>query len=152
MGGGVLILYTSDILKCSPNFIIFEVSINLYSNIATNSGGALILYDTYSECSRKFANYSIFNCFFTAHGLINLVNLNFSDNKASDSSSNIYGGAIQYCQVEVKDQKLRGYQLLQNLTKTSTDIKSGYDTYKIVFVMAPPIILEYKEVKCLTFL
>ena len=134
-GGGIYMLYTSDILKCSPNVIIFEEPLNLlfHSNIAKISGGALHIYDRYLEC-KKFANYSIFNCFFTVHGSINSVNLNFTDNKASDSSSSIYGGAIQYCQVEVKLQKSHGYQLLQNLTKNATDVKSEYannDIYKV---------------------
>ena len=136
LGGGITIFfYTSHIQICNPNFIILQEPLNLlfYSNIAKKSGGALYIYDSYLEVCGKMAE-SILNCFFTVHGSINLVNLNFMDNKASDNSSSIYGGAIQYCQVEVKDQKLHGYQVLQNLTKTSTDIKSGYAnvrTYKI---------------------
>ena len=131
-GGGISIYYTSDILKCSPNFITFEEPLNLlfHSNIAKKSGGALYIYDEYFDC-RKLTSYSIFNCFFTVNGSIHFVNLNFTDNKASDNSTSIYGGAIQYCQVKVKNQKLKGYRLLQNLTKTSTDIKNEYANHYI---------------------
>ena len=101
-----------------------------HSNITKKSGVALYVYDSYLEC-RKLAN--IFNCFLKVNGSTNLVNLNFTDNKASDNITSIYGGAIQYCQVEVKNQKFHGYQLLLNLTKISKDIISEYandDTLK----------------------
>ena len=56
------------------------------------------------------------------NGSINSVNLNFTDNKASDGGSSIYGGANQYCQVDVKSKKMHGYLVFQNLTKTSIEI------------------------------
>ena len=134
-GGGISLYYTSEITKLSPNFVIFDEPLNLlfHSNVAKRSGGALHIYDSYLDC-RKLTNYSIFNCFFTVNDSINLVNLNFTDNKASDRSTSIYGGAIQYCQVNVKNKISYGYQVLQNLTKTTTDIKNEYTndgTYKI---------------------
>ena len=63
-----------------------------------------------------------------------MVNLNFTDNKASYRSTSIDGGAIQYCQVNSKNKISHGYQVLHNLTKTSADIKNEYtndDSYKI---------------------
>ena len=95
-GGGISIAYNSDIIKCSPNFIIFEEPLNLlfHSNAAERLGGALHIYDSYLDCRKLASN---FNCFFIVNGSINLVNLNFTENKASDGGSSIYGGAIEYC-------------------------------------------------------
>ena len=42
-GGGIDITYTTDLKKCSPNYIIFEEPLDLifHANLATRSGGAL---------------------------------------------------------------------------------------------------------------
>ena len=121
-GGGIDITYTTDLRKCSPNYIIFEEPLDLifHANLATRSGGALYICDSYLDC--RLAKYSIINRFFIVNGSINSVNLNFTDNKASDGGSSIYGGANQYCQVDVKSKKMHGYLVFQNLTKTSIEI------------------------------
>ena len=133
-GGGIAIYYNSDIQVCNPSFITFREPLELHfcSNVAKEYGGALNIYDMYSDCKRLVNNTS-FNCFFTVTGSINFINVNFTGNKASDGVG-IYGGAIQYCQVKVKNEIQRGYQVLQNLIKTSIKVKKEYssrDSYKI---------------------
>ena len=119
-GGGVFIFYTADSRISHPKFIIFQEpsDILFYSNVARQFGGALYIDKENSDC-KKLSNYSIFNCFFTVNGSVNFVKLNFKGNEAFDGTA-IYGGAIQYCQLEVGNQKQRGYQVLQNLTNTSS--------------------------------
>ena len=125
-GGGISVFYNSDSGKNYPNFIIFQepLDILLHSNAARALGGALYINDADSGCRQQESYYS-FYCFFTVNGSMTLVNLNFTGNKASDGTG-IYGGAIQYCEVEVRNQRQKGYKVLQNLTKDSTEIQHKY--------------------------
>ena len=121
-GGGIAIYYTSASSICSPNLITFQEPLDLHfhSNSARFGGGALYVYDSFWDC-RQFTSYGMINCFFTVNGM---VNLKFSGNEASEGTD-IYGGAIEFCQLEYGNQTQKGYQVLQNLTKT-TDIKNEY--------------------------
>ena len=132
--GGGIYYYESDSRKCNPNFIIFQEpsDILFHSNVAELAGGALLISNANSAC-RQWDIYNNFNCFFTVNGSISFINLNFSENEASEGAV-IYGGAIQYCEVEVRNEKQKGYQVLKNLTKTSTKIQNKYASsyaYKI---------------------
>ena len=132
-GGGIAIHYTSDSRICRPNLIIFQEPLDIlfYSNVG-QFGGALYIYDDYSDCS-QVSNSSNFNCFFAVNGSTSIVQLNFTGNEAPEGAG-IYGGGIQYCQVEVGNQKHEGYQVLQNLTKNSIKIPNEYgssDSYEI---------------------
>ena len=126
-GGGMSIIYTSDLTKCHPNFIIFQEPLDLFfhSNAAKMLGGALSIIDTNSGC-RQWGPYCFINCFFTVNGSITFIKLNFTGNKASEGTG-IYGGAIQHCEVEIRNEKQKGYKVLQNLTRASTEeIKKEY--------------------------
>ena len=125
-GGGISIYYTSDSRISRPNLTIFQEPLDIlfFSNVATQFGGALYITDDNSDC-RQLSNSSNFNCFFTVNGSISFVKLNFTWNEAPEGAG-IYGGTIQYCKVEVGNQKHRGYQVLQNLTKTSIKIQNEY--------------------------
>ena len=135
-GGGISLYYISNSRYCYSNFIIFEEPLDIlfHSNAAKRLGGALYIEDASSSC-RQWDTHSIFNCFFTVNGTMKYVELNFSGNKALEGSG-IYGGGIQYCEVEVRNQRQKGYKVLQNLTKTSTEIQNEYanrNAYKINF-------------------
>ena len=125
-GGGISIYYST---KCHPNFIIFKEPLDVlfHSNIAGGLGGALYIHDENPQCGPQEPYY--FNCFFTVNGSISFIKLNFTGNKASEGTG-IYGGGIQYCEVEVKNQRQRGYKVLQELTKTSTEIQNEYANHK----------------------
>ena len=38
----------------------------------------------------------------------------------------IYGRGIQYCEVEARNERQRGYKVLQKLKKTSSEIQNEY--------------------------
>ena len=134
-GGGISIDYSSDPRTSNPTFLVFQepLDITFHENTAFNSGGALYINDAYLNCRQCKSKSSTSNCFFKVNGSINFINLNFKGNKARDGTG-IYGGTIQYCQVEVRNQKQRGYQVLQKLMKNSAKIQYIYascNVYKI---------------------
>ena len=125
-GGGINIHYIYDSRKCHSNFIILQEPLDLlfHSNFAKRFGGALYVNDANSGCRQWDTRY-YFYCFFRVNGSMRYIKLNFTGNKALKGTG-IYGGAIQYCEVEVRNQRQRGYIVLQNLTKTSTAIQNEY--------------------------
>ena len=130
LGGAVSIYYNS---RNYPNFIIFQEPLDMLfnSNIARELGGALYINDADSGCRQQESCY-FFYCFFTVNGSMRFVNIKFLGNKASYGTG-IYGGAIQYCKLEVRNKIQRGYKVLQNMTK-STAIQNEYanrNPYKI---------------------
>ena len=141
-GGGISMYYISDSRKCHPNLIIFQEPLDLlfHSNAARELGGALFIDDANSGCRQQDSSHS-FNCFFTVTGSIRFIKLNFTGNRACNGTG-IYGGLIQYCDVEVGNQRQSGYKVLQNLTKnTTTEIKNKYansNAYEIHLCNDPP--------------
>ena len=135
-GGGIAMYFSSDPRINNPNFLVFQEPLDIifHENTACKGGGALYINDAYLNCRQcKSAKSSTFNCFFKVNGSINFINLNFTGNKALDGTG-IYGGTIQYCQVEVRNQKQRGYKVLQKLMKNSAKIQYIYascNVYKI---------------------
>ena len=125
-GGGIKTFYNSDSGKCNHNFIIFQEPLDLlfHSNAAKRLGGALFVGDEISGC-REWKSYYFLYCFFTVNGSINFINLTFTGNKAIEGTG-IYGGTIQHCEVDVKNERQRGYKVLQNLTKISNKIQNEY--------------------------
>ena len=124
-GGGIF--FFSDTRNCHrPNLIIFQEPLDVlfHSNAAIGPGGALYIHDVNSRC-REWDPSFFFYCFFTVNGSIRFISLNFTGNKASEGKG-IYGGTIQYCEVEVSIKRQKGYKVLQNLTKTSTEIQNEY--------------------------
>ena len=68
-------------------------------------------------------------CFFTLEfGLERNINLKFINNQAL-TGPGIYGGAIQYCLVELGNKTQHGYEVLQDLSITPTNIQSLYDNF-----------------------
>ena len=122
-GGGISIFYSSESRKCHPNFITFQGPLDLLfrSNAARGLGGALYVDDANSDHTTQWGRY----CFFTVNGSIIDIKLNFTGNKASQGTG-IYGGSIQYCEVEIRNQRQRGYKILQYITKSSTAIQNVY--------------------------
>ena len=116
------IFYYSGSRKCYSNVIIFQEPLDLlfHSNTARRLGGALYINSASTGCIERGTS-----CFFSVNGSISFVKLNFTGNKASEGTS-IYGGGIQYCEVEVGNQRQRGYKVLQNLTKMFTEINKEY--------------------------
>ena len=129
-GGGMSIFYNSDSTKCHPHFIIFQEPLNIlfHSNTAKRLGGAMAIEDTNSGCRQWDPYY--FNYFFTVNGFIRFIKLNFTGNRASEGN-NIYGGGIQYCEVVITNQRQRGYKVLQNLTKVSTEVQNEYANHNL---------------------
>ena len=130
-GGGIYTHYISDSRKCHSNFFVFQEPLDLlfHSNVAERLGGALFENDANSGCRQRDTHY----CFFTVIGSMRFIKLNFTGNKAL-TGTGIYGGAMQYCDVEVRNQRQKGYIVLQNLTKTSNKIQNEYasdNTYEI---------------------
>ena len=150
-GGGISIDYTSDSRKCHPNFVIFQEPLDVlfFSNHAGQLGGALYVEDANSGC-RQWNPYYYFNCFFTVSGSVNFIKLNFTGNKASEGTG-IYGGAIQYCEMEDRSQGQTGYEVLQKLTKTS-EIQKEYANDNAYEIRLCNDTTKYKEVKFLIFL
>ena len=131
LGGGISIQYNSDLRKCyNPNFIIFQEPLDLLflSNSARNFGGVLYIEDANSACRQSNPLYYSY-CFLTMNGSTKFVKLNFTGNKASVGTG-IYGGAIQYCEVGLLSERQKGYKVLQNRTKTSTEIQHKYANLK----------------------
>ena len=122
-GGGISIFYSSDSRICHPNFITFQGPLDLLfrSNAARGLGGALYVDDANSDHTTQWGRY----CFFTVNGSINDIKLNFTGNKAT-LGTGIYGGGIQYCEVEIRNQRQRGYKVLQDITESSTPIQNEY--------------------------
>ena len=134
-GGGIAMYFSSDPRINNPNFLVFQESLDItfHENTASSSGGALHINDAYLNCRQCKSKSSTFNCFFKVNGSTSFINLYFTSNKALDGTG-IYGGTIQYCQVEVTNPKQRGYQVLQKLMKNSSKIQSIYascNVYKI---------------------
>ena len=123
-GGGISINMNSR--NCYSSFIIFQEPLDLlfYSNSATYFGGALYIVDADPGC-REWESHYNFNCFFTVNVSTKFFHLNFTGNKASEGTA-IYGGRIQYCEMEIRNQRQKGYNILQNLTNTSTKIQNQY--------------------------
>ena len=82
-----------------PLDIIFD------GNVAERFGGAIYIKDRYLDtrlCEYLFL-YGGIKCFFTVIlGFKSDINLNFTNNQAI-AGAGIYGGAIQYCSVKVKN-------------------------------------------------
>ena len=132
-GGGISIYYSSEPRINNPNFLVFQEPLDIlfYSNVATQFGGAMYINDKYLDTKlceylfpyKKFTN----KCFFTLKfGLERNVNLNFTNNQAL-AGAGIYGGAIQYCLVELRNKTQRGYEVLQDLSITSIKIQKLYN-------------------------
>ena len=125
-GGGMSILYYSGSRKCNLNVIMFQKPLDLifHSNTARRLGGALYINRGSSGC-RQWGTY----CFFSVNGSMSFVKIYFTGNNASEGSG-IYGGGIQYCEVEVRNQRNRGYKILQNLTNLSSEIQNEYASHE----------------------
>ena len=127
-GGGIAVYYTSEYYVNNHNAILFQepLDIHFYKNFANKFGGALYIFiNRGSLCSS--VDCIVNNCFFKLNGSISYINLNFTGNQASHGGGpGIYGGIIQHCHVNIKNQRRSGYSILQDLTKSSTDVKSIY--------------------------
>ena len=134
-GGGISIYYSSEPKISNPNFLVFQEPLDMlfYENVAKRFGGAININDRYLDtrlCEYLFP-YKLFTnkCFFTLKfGLESNVSLNFTSNQAL-AGAGIYGGAIQYCLVEIGNKPQCGYEVLQDLSVTSTKIQNLYDHF-----------------------
>ena len=134
-GGGMSISFTSEPRTNDLNFLVFQEPLNMlfYDNVAERFGGAMYINDRYLNtrlCEYLFPSMKIINkCFFTVKlGLKSFTNINFTSNHAL-AGAGIYGGAIQYCLVEVENIIQNGYQVLQDFIKNSTIIQNLYDNF-----------------------
>ena len=130
-GGGISMLYMAEFNVNYLNFILFQepLDVHFYNNVANKFGGALYVFA--NGCNKMCVSVDciIDNCFFKLNGSISYMNLIFTENQASQGGPGIYGGGIQYCQVEIKNQNQYGYSVLQGLTKNSSDIKKIYASF-----------------------
>ena len=124
-GGGISFYYSSKPRLKNPNFLVFQepLDIHFFANVAESFGGAMYISDTYLDsklCEHLFPYKKFTNkCFFTLKfGLESNANLNFTNNQAL-AGAGIYGGAIQYCLVELGNKPQHGYEVLQDLLVTS---------------------------------
>ena len=138
-GGGISFDYSSEPRINNPNFIVFKGPLkNVFlANNANRRGGAMYIRDRYLDtklCEYLLPNIQIMNkCFFTiAFSLKKLINLVFTRNRAS-AGPGIYGGAIQYCLVEVRSKVQQGFKVLQDLMK-STKIQKIYANFEALKV------------------
>ena len=133
-GGAISIPYISEPSIDRPNFLVFQepLDITFYANIARSVGGAIYIYDQYLDfrlCESLYRNNEINKCFFALNkGLKNFISLIFTSNQAV-ASADIYGGALEYCLVKVGNETQHGYQVLQDLIKTS-NLKSIYANFE----------------------
>ena len=133
-GGGISVYYTSEPGVSEPNFVVFQEPLDLlfYANVAERIGGAMYINDIYLDarlCEYLIHHRTLISCFFTMkYGFVNYIDLNFTSNQAQ-AGEGIYGGAIQYCQLEISKQKRNGYLVLQDLMKSSTKIQNLYDNF-----------------------
>ena len=134
-GGGISIHFSSEPRINNPNFLVFQEpsDILFYSNFAKTTGGAIYINDRYLDnrlCEYLFPSNRVTNkCFFTLKiSLESNINLNFTRNQAL-AGAGIYGGAIQYCLVELRNNTQYGYKVLQDLSVTSTKIQKLYDNF-----------------------
>ena len=133
-GGGISVYYTSEPGVSEPNFVVFQEPLDLlfYANVAERIGGAMYINDIYLDarlCEYLIHHRTLIRCFFTMkYGFVNYIDLNFTSNQAQ-AGEGIYGGAIQYCQLEISKQKRNGYLVLQDLMKSSTKIQNLYDNF-----------------------
>ena len=139
-GGGISISFTSEPRINDLNFLVFQEPLNMlfYENVAKKFGGAMYINDRYLNtrlCEYLFPRMKIINkCFFTVNlGLKRFININFTSNDAL-AGAGIYGGAIQYCLVEVGNKIQNGYQVLQDFIKNSTKIQNLYDNFDSIKV------------------
>jgi len=129
-GGGITV-YTEAGVN-SPNRIVFQEPLDLLfsSNIASKFSGAIFINDV--SLDTRLCEYvtlqRIFKCFFTIKFDSNdIINLTFTSNQAL-AGTGIYGGALQYCQVKVQNVLQLGYEVLQDLIRTSTEVQMLYDS------------------------
>ena len=134
-GGGISFHYSSEPRISNPNFLVFQepLDITFHTNIAKRFGGAMYINDRYFDtglCEYVFTNKQLTNkCFFTLKlGSETNINLNFTNNQAL-AGPGIYGGAIQYCLVELRNKTQHGYEVLQDLLTISTHIQNLYDNF-----------------------
>ena len=133
-GGAISIPYISEPSIDRPNFLVFQepLDITFYANIARGVGGAIYICDQYLDfrlCESLYRNNEINKCFFALNmGLKNFISLSFTSNQAI-ASADIYGGALEYCLVKVGNETQHGYQVLQDLIKTS-NLKSIYANFE----------------------
>ena len=105
-----------------------------YANVAERIGGAMYINDIYLDarlCEYLIHHRTLISCFFTMkYGFVNYIDLNFTSNKAQ-AGEGIYGGAIQFCRLEVSlfKNQMNGYIVLQDLMKTSTKIQNLYANF-----------------------
>ena len=154
-GGGISIYYTSEPRISNPNFLVFQEQLKVifYENVAVEFGGAMHIRDRYLDtrlCEYLFL-YGEINCFFTMIlGFKSAINLNFTSNQAL-AGAGIYGGAIQYCSVEVGNKTQHGYEVLQDLLKNSTEIQKLYDNFDALIIRycinGTTIDSQYKEIR-----
>ena len=129
IGGGIAIYYASEYNVNKHNAaIVFQqpLDIHFYKSVASKFGGALYIFISRGSLC-KSVNCIVKKCFFKLNGSISYINLNFTGNQASRGGGpGIYGGIIQHCHVNIRNQRRSGYSILQDLTKSSTDVKSIY--------------------------
>ena len=154
-GGGISISYSSDPRINNPNFLVFQEPLDIIfdGNVAEKFGGAIYIKDRYLDtrlCEYLFL-YGGIKCFFTIIlGFKSDINLNFTNNQAI-AGAGIYGGAIQYCSVEVKNETQHVYEILQDLIKNSTKIQKLYNNFDALkthyCVNGTPIDYRYAHIK-----
>ena len=135
-GGGISIYYSSEPRLNNPNFLMFHEPLDIvfHANVAKRFGGAMYINDRNLDtklCEYLLPDGKIINkCFFTMKsGLERNVSINFMNNQAL-AGAGIYGGAIQYCLVDLRNKTQLGYKILQDLTKRSTRIQDLYDNFE----------------------
>ena len=134
-GGGISIYYSSDPRLSNPNSLVFQepLDITFHANVAYRFGGAMYINDRYLDtrlCEHLFPDTN--KCFFAVNiSLQSNVKLNFTNNQAL-AGAGIYGGAMQYCLVELRNKTQLGYEVLQNLSSTEIqNLRDNFDALKI---------------------
>ena len=134
-GGGLSFYYASEPSLNNQNFLVFQepLDITFHANVAYRFGGAMYINDRCLDtrlCEHLFPDTN--KCFFTVTiSLQSNVKLNFTNNQAL-AGAGIYGGAMQYCLVELRNKTQRGYEVLQDLSSIEIqNLRDNFDALKI---------------------